>query len=156
MAIGQEIGVPCVDEASLKSGNELLSNVYASRKGRSPSATKGMANADTVMTRLENGAVLKDALMPGASYEGWHSHCKLFPLKPGLWSNGTRRLVAPEGLKTAVFFGNARRPIVLVVTRSPKRILGFGRGTDASIANVNSANVNAKRCAVPRSNLERC
>ncbi|MGV7219779.1 hypothetical protein [Bradyrhizobium sp. UFLA05-112] len=79
MEAGQETGVPCIDDASLRPKIELLTNVCASRKGRTPSAAKGMANADTVMTRLENGAVLKDALMPGASYEGWHSHCKLHP-----------------------------------------------------------------------------
>lgn len=40
---------------------------------------RGLAIPDLVMARLESGLPLKDALMPGASYEGWHSHCKLFP-----------------------------------------------------------------------------
>lgn len=58
---------------------DLTAKVYAHRRGRKPSSPIGMANADVVMQRLEAGMVLKDALMPGASYEGYHSHCKLHP-----------------------------------------------------------------------------
>ncbi|PPQ16323.1 hypothetical protein CV770_26620 [Bradyrhizobium sp. AC87j1] len=53
-----------------------------------------MANADTVMARLESGLPLKDALMPGASYEGWHSHCKLFPQ----WAARAKALVERNAL----------------------------------------------------------
>ncbi|WP_407122822.1 hypothetical protein [Bradyrhizobium sp. STM 3561] len=76
MNIQQQTSAQCASAAPCE---QLLSNVYASRRGRSPSEPKGMANADTVMQRLESGLPLKDALMPGASYEGYHSHCKLFP-----------------------------------------------------------------------------
>ncbi|TCU65608.1 hypothetical protein EDE08_113222 [Bradyrhizobium sp. R2.2-H] len=79
MNIEQQTSAQCASAAPSKSGEQFLSNVYASRRGRSPSEPKGMANADTVMARLESGLPLKDALMPGASYDGWHSHCKLFP-----------------------------------------------------------------------------
>lgn len=79
MNIEQQTSAQCASPEPSKTGEQLLSNVYASRRGRSPSEPKGMANADLVMQRLESGLPLKDALMPGASYEGYHSHCKLFP-----------------------------------------------------------------------------
>ncbi|TGN75976.1 hypothetical protein EOW77_0032430 [Bradyrhizobium yuanmingense] len=63
-------------------------------KGGNPKDLRGLEKPELVMARLRDGLPLKDALMPGASYEGFHSHCKLFPE----WAAQAKALVERNAL----------------------------------------------------------